>query len=319
MSENSQQLTFDELVKQGHLEFDHNNFHQAASYFEMAYDKKQELDLNRILVGTLYEDQQFSLANVYLEDFLDDYLNTEELFKLAINVLLKNQNFIYAREMTNFSDPRWQNWAIDEISNQELSTRSQMSATQKTLMQSFYHLSDGNFAKQRSRFESSFKLPLHEWWSGVKFLLLDPYINPLIRSSLIETAQKLVIDEKVDFYWIDKKIYQVNPSKLKPLLQVDEYIKLKKMLDDELGSDDPLAGEMLTANLRMQTSILYPKISAGIFELRNWIDEMINQYQGADKISRMSDKQRKIFEQIEKLIDEIVKSEHEQEKRASNN
>ncbi|MFT8878638.1 MAG: hypothetical protein ABF913_03635 [Oenococcus sp.] len=310
MSENPQKLSFDQLVQQGQLEFDHQNFHQAASFFGMAYNQKQEIDLNRILVGTLYEDQQFSLANVYLQDFLDDYLNTERLFKLAINVLLKNQNFIYAREMAGFADPIWAAAAIEQIENEERIIRTQMAVTQKELVQSFYHLSDGDFAKQRQRFESSFKLPLHEWWSGSKFLLLDPYINPLIRSSLIETAQKLQIDEKVDFYWIDHKIYQVNPSKIKPLLALPEYTKLKKRLDEELGADDPIANDMLTSNLRMQTSLLYPKISAGIFEGDYWIDEMINQYQGADRLSRMSDSQRKIFDQVEKTIDEIVRSEH---------
>lgn len=319
MSDSSQQLSFDELVKQGHLEFDHNNFHQAADYFEMAYSQKQELDLNRILVGTLYEDQQYSLANVYLEDFIDDYLNSKELFKLALNILLKNQNFIYAHEMVNFADPRWYDEAFEQVERDEALSRSQMAATQKTLAQSFYHLSDGGFAKQRSRFESSFKLPLHEWWSGAKFLLLDPYISPLIRSSLIETAQKLRIDEKVDFYWIDKKIYQVTPSDLKELLLMDSYVSLKKRLDQQLGADDPVASEMLTANLRMQTSLLYPKISTGIFETENWIDEMINQYNGAAGISKMSDKQRAIFDQLDTLINQIVKSEHDEEKRASHN
>ncbi|KGO31547.1 hypothetical protein Q757_06580 [Oenococcus alcoholitolerans] len=282
---------------------------KLPAFFEMAYDQKQELDLNRILVGTLYEDQQYSLANMYLQDYLDDYLNSYDLFNLALNVLLKNQNFIYAREMIVFADPQWQDQATKRVLEEEKNIRVEMAATQRTLAQSFYHLSDGDFRVQRERFENSFKLPLEEWWQGAKFLLLDPYINPLIRATLIETAQKLRINESVEYYWLDNKPYRINPAELGSLSDDPFYRKMKDILDRELGSDDPVANENLAANLRMQASLLYPRIGVDIKDPELWIDDMINQYHGIKGFLKVPSEQNKLFDLVNDLIKDIIQSE----------
>lgn len=310
MKDKFEKFNFDELIKKGQREFNLKNYHEASFYFQKAYQKKQNFELNKILTGTLYEDQQFSLAETYLEDFINGYLNNKKLFNLALKILLKNQSFINAYEMVISASSSFRNDGLRIIRDEEDNFRRKMPLTKKILTQSFYHLSDGDFGVQRDRFESSLKLPLYEWWHGTKFLFLDPYINPLIRATLIETSQKLRINEEVNYYWINNKIYKLNPAHISSLFSDKTYLELKKILSNEIGAKDPVANESLGSTLRMQASLFFPKIKDGIFEKQYWIDEIVNQYNGIKGMSRMSSKQKNFFNKVNNLIKNIIRYEN---------
>lgn len=257
------------------------NWHEAADLLAELYEEIGTWDLNYRLVTALFMDEQYQLAENYSDDFLEDYFQSDDTFRLILQLAVYNQQFIYARQLIySVADKTQQAKWLAEVSLAEEQAEETMVTTLKTVARQFYHMSDYGFEEQRQRYEAGRRLPLDLFVNGAKFLLVDPFTLPVIRASLLEDLQKLKIDEQVDYRWIDEEIYAVNPTQLPALVDNPIFLAIGDKIQQALAQTDPIALEMLLQDARLQLALAHPQIERVVQNVDAWVDAALDLYYG---------------------------------------
>lgn len=264
-------------------------WHQAAVQLEQLYQERHDDDINQLLVEALYMDSQFKLAYDYAIEKQTAYLATMDRFKLMINVLLKSNHLITARQFAlRAPQPAWQQQAVAGIEQFEQNASETLMQTHRATLRKFYHLGDQPFAQQRQRFEQAAQLPLKDYLTGARFLLRDPFTHPLVRASLLQSLQQLHFQGPLTFLWIDDQEHQIQGDDLKRIDEDPVYQHLMAILADRIGQVDPVETQMLTQELALQTMLAYPLLDHVFVQPEEWVTMLIKQYRGEDATAGIS-------------------------------
>lgn len=283
------------------------NWSQASVILENLYQTSADIEINHLLVEALYMDQQYKLAQQYADEYQASFLATLELYKLMVALMLQNHQFIFARQFALVSEnSQWVAIAIDEIEQHEQSDLTNLAITVKLITQQFYHLGDENFNEQKRRFELGYQLPMAQYVMGAKFLLRDPFTNPVIRASILQVLQQLHFDETVKVYWLDEQEHEVNCQKLIPIDKNDRVIGVLDAFEQKLGQEDPIALQMLSQEFQLQMVFCYPFINSVVTDSDKWaalaIARFKNQTNDIPTTSKISNWQTKLAQLSEQLL-----------------
>ncbi|GMA69300.1 hypothetical protein GCM10025879_05460 [Leuconostoc litchii] len=268
-----------ELMNRAKMETKQKNWHDAAETLATLYEQVQTFEVNYRLVTALFMDEQYQLASSYADDFLLNYLDDESNFRMVVALAVQNQNFVYAQQLAVlWDDLNVVEDVLQEIRQAEDRAQETMKTTLDTIARQFYHMSDYDLIAQRDRYESARHLPVAQFVIGAKFLLIDPYALPIIRATLLEDIQKLQIDESIKYRWLDDEIYTVRLTEITPLTDSDIFEEAIALLENRLGHDDPIALEMLSHQLRIELTFLYPQVSDVIVDVEKWVDSTVARY-----------------------------------------
>ncbi|CAK1222111.1 Tetratricopeptide (TPR) repeat (TPR) [Fructobacillus cardui] len=265
--------TLIEIKDQAEAEFNQEHYHQAADLFVTVYQEEQSLAVNRQLVLALKEDQQYQLAKDYATDFLSDYVQHENLFLLYFDLLLQTQNYVSAQQWALQSpNQELTEGLLAQIRDGERKAEDQQGQTLKTIAQHFYHLSDESMVAQQECYQQAFHLPVATFVTGAKFLLVDPFASPLMRSTLLSDLQELGETGVVTYQWLDQQRYQIDLQAILPLFSNKAFQKLVIALDDQVGQEDPIAYQALFDQLRLEAMLLFPRLEESILDATAWVD-----------------------------------------------
>ena len=256
----------------------------------------------RYLYGqALQADHQYTKAWRLIENDHEFYLANTQRQHFYLSVMLDNQLFISARLFANQLADQNMIADIQEAENQALATES---ATIAAREKNFYHLGDNSLHVQQERFEEAAKLPLANYLKAAQFVIRDPYVHPLLRSSVIQDLANLKIDRQLTFYWLDGQEYTVNPAKLKPLDQIPVVSRIISRLEAKYSQDDPLSFQSFIQTFHLQLILLYPRIEETIVDEDAWY-EVLTSYSSTDNsdlIQQTYAWQRKLMKIIQKLM-----------------
>ncbi|MGV0168650.1 hypothetical protein ACRYI5_08590 [Furfurilactobacillus sp. WILCCON 0119] len=305
MSEDALTSRQREIVANAKQAFNDEDYAQAASLLEKLYEEVQLPEVNHLLVQALYMHEEYSRARMYAGEFLNSYLGTAADWRFLLTLLLRVHDFILAHEVTagiHESTLRIESETL--IEGAEQAARTETAATIKTVAKHFYHMSDDSVLEQQHRFQAAMKLPLAEFETGAKFLLLDPYLHPLYRASILEVLQRVQLDEPVSYRWLDEKTHEVVPAQLTPLDDDAIYQQVQKKLQDRLVDEDPVAETLLTQEVRLQLTLVYPRLNDVVTDPDEWVTGLIEIYRGDDQTvsESVSNWQRR----LEQLTAELV-------------
>lgn len=257
------------------------NWSLASVTLEKLYQECENTEIGQLLVEALYMDKQYKLAQQYASEHQTSYLATESLYRLMIALLLRNHQFIIARQFALLGrESQWQIQAEADIERQEKSDLEKLGATIKTITRQFYHLGDEKFVEQKRRFELAYQLPLDQYVMGAKFLLRDPFTNPLIRSSILQVLQRLKFDEIVKLYWLDHQEHEIDCSKLQPVNKIKQVVTVSAQFENELGQNDPITLQILEQEFQLQMSFCYPLIDQVVTNAKLWAQIAIDRMAG---------------------------------------
>ncbi|MFC6206159.1 hypothetical protein [Levilactobacillus tongjiangensis] len=252
--------------------FEEQQWSAASSAFQTLYQDQQTPELNCYLVMSLFYDQQYLAAEQIAAEQDQIYLTDETLFTLRLDVALQNQQFIFAREFCELPDARnWREAGLEKIRQGEEEAEQSLAATQKTIAKQFYHLGDVSFSEQRQRLERAKQLPLVTFMKGVQYLLVDPFLHPLIRATLLEELLRLKADTSVQLHWLDDQTYTVATKDLKPVGASQAARAIQSYLQLELGQNDPMLAVNLQQTVTLQLMMLYPFIDKVITQPVLWV------------------------------------------------
>ncbi|WP_273713449.1 type I restriction endonuclease subunit R [Leuconostoc mesenteroides] len=297
-----------ELIDRANIETKQKNWHDAAKTLATLYEKMQTFKVNYRLVTALFMDEQYQLASSYADDFLLEYLDDESNFRMIVALAVQNQNFVYAQQLAVlWDDLDVVDEVLKEIRQAEERAQENMKATLDTVARQFYHMSDYDLLAQRDRYESARHLPVAQFVVGAKFLLVDPYALPIIRATLLEDLQKLQIDGVVKYRWLDDEIYTIQLSDVMPLTSSAVFEAAAATLESRLGQEDPIALEMLAHQMRIELTLLYPRVDIAITDIEKWVDNSIAHYYGRSKPDE-PENQRHWHEKINALTESFFEN-----------
>lgn len=241
----------------------------------------QELDLevddfavNRQLARALFEDQRFVEAYQVAERHLADYDQSRQLADFYVQLALKNQLFIPARQFislaTHLTDAEGRlvkraEEQYDRVGAQTLASRRRQ----------FIHMGDCSFREQQRRFSEGRMLPLSDYLVGAKFLLRDPDTHPLIKSSLVQVLQQLRLNEELTVLWLDEKEHPLNIKELKPLGELTVVKEGERLIAARFADQDPLSYQTYLREFHLQLAFLYPFVELAIEDPDTWVQALV--------------------------------------------
>ncbi|WP_235809006.1 hypothetical protein [Levilactobacillus senmaizukei] len=261
-----------EAFKRAVSAFDSGHYSEAGSAFEALYQEQQVTSINHYLVASLYQDQQFLAAEQYAAEMDASYLASSALFTRRLQVALANQQFIFAREFVSLPAARnWRDQGLLTIEAAEKESRTSLAAKQRVIAKQFSHLGDVSFGEQRRRYERAKQLPLQEFMQGLKFLLVDPFLHPLMKATLLEELLRLRVDDTVQLTWLDGTTQSLDTSTLEPVGASYAAQTIQQYLQGRLGQQDPVKAAGLQQTVTLQLMMLYPYIDRIITNPVAWI------------------------------------------------
>lgn len=261
----------DEAYQKAVAAFESRQWSTASDLFETLYQDQQTPELNRYVVASLYHNEKYLMAEQYAAEQNGLYLTSAKDFQLRLDVALKNQQFIFAREFCALAAAEtWRAGGLAQIEAAEAASTETLAATQRVIAKQFYHLGDVPFNEQRERLEHARQLPLAMYLQGVQYLLVDPFLHPLLRADLLEGLMRLHVDQTVKVHWLDDQTYTVAVKDLQPVGTSKAAVAFQKYLQEDLGQQDPMLAANLQQTITLQLMMLYPFIDRTITDPVSW-------------------------------------------------
>ncbi len=199
------------------------------------------------------------------------FLGTQVDAKLALQVLLANQHFIKARLFITGAPQTWQTELKQLITDSEQAAELKYQATIKQTLQQFYHLGDGNIRQQRERLDNAYNLPLNDFLLGTRFVLRDPFVQPLIKSDILEKLRAIGVATSVTYLWLDNHEYQVIPAQLKASDDLPIVHAVRRTLRKRLANQDIMCYQLASQQFNLQIMFLFPRITTVITDPQRWV------------------------------------------------
>jgi len=316
MSEFTSPAAREKALEAAQTDFKAKKWSAAAAGFERLYQDQQTAEVNQYLVASLYHDQQYAAAEQVAAEQDGIYLQSAQTFQLRLDVALKNQQFIFAREFCELAAAQdWRAGGLAQIAAAEAASQAELGTTQRVIAKQFYHLGDVSFAEQRQRLERARQLPLAQFMQGVQYLLVDPFLHPLMRATLLEELLRLRTTQPVQLHWLDDQVYTIQTKDLRPVNASQAAGKIHPFLQDELGQSDPLLAANVQQVVTLQLMMLYPFIDKVVTQPVLWVRILAGLPLPAEasstELNRISDWQERLNHYSAELFGAIGDEKHE--------
>ncbi|WP_276859852.1 hypothetical protein [Limosilactobacillus ingluviei] len=252
----------------------------AVQELQTLYEQTDDFAVNRELTRALLAVEQYGTALTIANEQRAAYLTSADLQEQLLTIELANHGFIRARQLAwQLPTPR-QGAAQAQIAATEATLKTRAPQTLHTRLQHFYHLGDGGLLTQQRRFAEALRLPLAEFIQGSRFVLRDPFVKPLVKSTVVQSLVQLKVDQELTMLWLDDHEYPFTPAACLPLeampvVQVG-YAELAK----RFANSDPLTYQARLQTFNLHLALLYPFVDKAMIDPDRWIDEMSQPHQG---------------------------------------
>lgn len=285
--------------------FNKQEYQQIVDQMDEINLTDQTLELNYMFVYSLFNCHEYSSARNIIEAYLLEYLKYDQSRELAFDVLLQNQEFVFAHELVCLIHDHEQKKYLNKIESFEANFEKNNPETVKTISRNFYHLSSFDSLMTYRIFHNALKLPLKNYVKQAQFLLMDPFLSSLFKAIILDVLRKVRFDQEISFIWIDQQSYQLIPADLSKLEDNLIYVDTNDLLSAKLGNTDPTTYHQLQQELYLQLLISYPFLNKVVRNANDWIDTLIGRYYQdvSDNLDTDSLKwQKKLAKEIDQVL-----------------
>ena len=229
--------------------------------------------VNLLYVRALYRNGQAVRAYQEALPYEEDYLTKELAF--WIKLLLANQLFIPARitlTMKGVKEP-----FLTQIVNAEKNFEIEQVHTLQKRFKNFYHLGDQPDWKQQEIIHDADHLPLNKYVQGAKFILRDPFVEIVIRNTILKTLAALRYSQSVTYIGVDGKDHGTVPAKI----ETRSYQKIIDEVDQlicDYFKDNPIDQKNFLQQFHLQVFCLYPMTEEVITDPAAWVAVLIENH-----------------------------------------
>lgn len=304
------------ILEQADDAFDKGNWEDAVDFYSQAYSIKQSFSINQGLAQALLNQKNADQAESVILDFFNYYLSDPQAAKLAVDIVIENNDYLLANQMIHFYDEN----KLSTIQNDfvsEFKSRVQLSEERhirsfkpkmKQITEQLNSIVTMNIVDQIQLIRSLREFDKEHYLECVKVLLENPLLHPLLKSEVLENIFKLGIDENINISFYGKN-KACNPARLKPIMSTDVYLKMCDELEKILiDSENQIQLENLRSELSLYAAMVYPFGSEIIKNPILWTKVFLLRYGLLDESQVGDSLERKEVENWIKRFDSLINS-----------
>lgn len=254
------------ILEQADDAFEKGNWDEAIDLYSQAYSIKQTFAINQGLASALLNQKNADQAEAVILDYFNYYLSDPEAAKLAVDIVVENNDYLLANQMLHFYEENKlstiKQGFIDDFKarvklSEERHNRSFKPKMSK-IIKELNSIVTMSVVDQIQLIRSLREFDREHYLQCVKILLENPLLHPLLKSEVLENVFKLGVSEKlqISFYGENKV---VDTTKLKPIMSTDVYLEMCDELEKNLvDTENQVQLENLRSELSLYAAMVYP-------------------------------------------------------------
>lgn len=272
-------------IELGRRAFEEEAYDSACQHFEAAYNLKQTITANQLLVQSLMASNLPEEALLVADELKGDYLENESLFNDYIHVLLSNDFFIQAEKYLMIKkESDWQLSKLrdtcDLVSDYFLTMTPQKAKERESQL---LDIANQKVFNQLASLKAVERLPKKLYVQLVTSVLKDKEVSLIARQGILLNLVTLEVTEALTFFDIEGEKHLF--SELTPgVFAVEEQLKLQLLMALEMSLDfeaADLVGQ-IEKELMLHLKLLFPFSEAFIKEPELWVEQVLMQYLGLE-------------------------------------
>lgn len=267
------------------------------------YCESMEIDdpeVSFCLSQAYYFLEQYDKAKIEADRFFLTYIEKQSAFSYYIDLLIKQNNWILAYKLAFKYQEFKQITKIKQAEEDYIFNNAEF-ITKKA--QQFSNINAFAYNDAIELYQKAQQLPLTDYLKAAKYILMNPFLNQLIRVDLIADLEALNVNEEIKYIWLDEKIAQINPvvAQSKKLLFQE---KLADALKVKEASLDPVLFEQLKEQVLFHFELIHPQ-EEKIKDIYGYLDLIISAFYGHD-ILDLQQEQDQIYLKITDLFTNLL-------------
>lgn len=288
-------------------DFDDHRFKQVINKTEKLLEKYPDLiSVNFLRAKALYWVGRYAEAQKIMIEFQEELLSNQRNYQAMLAISLKNNAFIFAREIAAKTALKDQNSWLKQIAKVEQAYRLKNSITLNAKTRKLAHIGVLPAYNQVHTINDSLYLPLKEYLIASKAMLADPFTWQVSKTQILVQLMKLRIGGTVQLSWLDQQIYKIDLTQLRT---IDRYPSLTTMLDiidRKYAATDPIKLQLLEREIITQSNYIYPFFNRIILDPHYWVRAVVTELFG-ERLQANSSSERDMLAWIDQI--------HEQESK----
>lgn len=254
------------IIEQAEEAFDNGDWEEATDLYTKAYTMQPSFLTNQGLAASLLNLKKADEAEAVILDYFNYYLSDPNAAGLVEDIIIENNDYLLANQVLNFYENNPLS-TIDEEFIIDFKKRVKLSEDRhkrsfgprmKEIKQKILSIVTQTSVEQIELMRDLREFDKANYLECAKILLGNPLLHPLLKSETLENLFKLGVDEDVNvsFYGENRTC---NPSRLKPIMSTDIYIKLCDELEKILkDSSNEIQLENMRGELSLYAAMVYP-------------------------------------------------------------
>ncbi|MDF7636783.1 hypothetical protein PT274_00695 [Leuconostocaceae bacterium ESL0958] len=286
-------------------QLDQGDYANAAASWSTIYQEAPTFDHNQQLLAALVGADRAAEGVVLAQDFLAQYLQTAQPFMSYFDAVLMTGRFITARQLAQQAPAGVAGaFLLTTIADAEAARSQSDGAAFDKIAADFYHMANQPLQGQEAIYQQATFLPEDRFVPAALFLLQDPYLTAILRTTILSDLQQLGYSETVRYRWLDGQDDQVDLQTVAAPFDDPIYQQLLTNLTQLVGADDPLAEQSLNDQLNLEWLLLFPKGTV-VTDPAAWVErDLASYYQelpGAEPAAQLAAHDL-VAEQLGKLL-----------------
>lgn len=300
---------YETFFKKGIQQFQAGNLEEACLYFKSAYAIKKEPLVNTMYVSALYQLGDYLQAKEIADDIKEHYQKDENLYGFYTSLLIKNQLFVEAERIiqkhllhqeNRAVNPVWETAQL-ELEKERNKVEKEKVARAQELVKNILAMGGKSFQYQSSLVKQMGDLEVGLYSLSAKSILGNPFVNEIIKSTVLEGLIQQNSHEKYELYWF-KENRMVVPAHVTSIEENETVKQMLTLLRDQFEDTNPTLYQMLMQEINLQFLFLHPYIDEVVTDVTIWLDLCLKRYGVSEAIDMKEESEYQVMsEWIERL------------------
>ncbi len=274
---------YEAYIKKGLEFFELGNMEEAAMYFEEAYAIKQEPRINSFYATALYQQGEYKKAKTIADKEIDYYTSEDNLTLFYVSILIKGHYFIQAEKIiktkltqTNDNDSKW-HAQYESIEKEKTQVRIENERRYERIMKNVFSMGNQSFEKQARTLKDATELPLPQFVKAAISLLSNPFVNGVVKTTVIEYLIENKIENTFALEWFGEQ-RMIKPIEMLPVMEVKAVQEIELLLKETIENNDPVLFQAISQEANLHFMLLYPFIDEVIVSPSQWVALYLERY-----------------------------------------
>lgn len=303
---------YEAFLKKAIVHFQEGDIEEAVRCFQLAYAIRQEPIVNTMYVSALYQAGDYQTAKEIADEKKEVYEKEEGLHVLYTTILIKNRLFVEAeriiqKKLLNSDSAEGSIWesARLELDNAREKQKREKEERNQELAKNILAMGGKSFEYQSRLVKQMGELDESLYSFSAKSLLSNPFVNEIVKSTVIEELIEKKSEEEVELVWF-KERRKIVPAQLTSLEENKTVQEVLARLKENFEDTNPSLYQMLLQEIQLYFLLLHPYVDEVVTDSNQWLALCFKRYDsGKEDNDEENEQMKKMAHWIDFLNKEI--------------